>query len=235
MMENGDEKRDDPAPTDAQLEQASTNGRSRDQDESLVIEREFYAEEDERRHADNPRLTSPQPGYKKYVISQYQFRRLNGWDADETEIDKEFEHFKEDVFLRWLGCFEEFPELSFKEICLNMHTRLSKKNFKGHLSDNQIDFFRLNRLRKTKKQSSAKTDVGVVQAELKKWIRFAENEEIRVSIQRSRAEQERSRGSPSASPTGEDENDEEAEVPRKLSHNSSSTAHAAYVAEYDVL
>ena len=151
MMENGDEKRDDPAPTDAQLEQASTNGRSRDQDESLVIEREFYAEEDERRHADNPRLTSPQPGYKKYVISQYQFRRLNGWDADETEIDKEFEHFKEDVFLRWLGCFEEFPELSFKEICLNMHTRLSKKNFKGHLSDNQIDFFRLNRLRKTKK------------------------------------------------------------------------------------
>jgi hypothetical protein len=218
-MESNKEKSLDSGQTEVQLLDHRSSG-SRLPPIQRITDGDCHGEGDSPNWEENERLPSPFPGRQRYVISIGKFSRLNGWDADNTDIDHEFDNFKENVFLRWLGCFEQYPDSSFKEICLLMYESLTKKNFKGQLTDNQIDFFRMNALRKVAKRSKAKAPEVVVQNELRKWITFAENEEIKASVRRSREDLEQSKvplhhGSPRSRRRRDDDDvdeDEEGEV-----------------------
>jgi len=95
--------------TGSQLVQSSfTEARHRQSELSPVrriVDEEFESEEG--RHP-NPNCTNL-PGRQRSTITSQRFETLNGWNADDSEMDNEFDDFKSNVYLRWLNCWNDFP------------------------------------------------------------------------------------------------------------------------------
>ena len=104
-------------------------------------------------------------GYRYQTISEDAFIRLNGWSFRDMLRDPDFDDWPS-ICIEFLGIWmiQEFQDKTFREILQDLAADLGDKH-KDLLRDHEVDFQRLNSLRKTSKRSRAKTVDLIIAAE----------------------------------------------------------------------